>query len=654
MTDNLGSGDLLELIEIYKQAQITIIQEMVANADIEHASIYLHQEALLAQVNAKLLDLKRIGGQWVETAVPEAYQEGLDQANKSIRDQYRKAGEPFPEFPESFSVVHQESILSLIDSTRDVFDGLIYHTGRSVKDAIKIWNTEVIKEKISAGWTIKKTQQKLVEYLKDEGFKAVTFKRNGKDVSMDLASYAAMVARSTTREATNQASMRQAKEVSGDLIKMSSHIPCCDICFPLQGRVYSITGKTPGYPQLDQAFTSGYANIHPNCKHVINPYIAKFKSPAQLKKDKEFSNRPFDFEGWSNAEKKIYKRQMDAYNTAQKKKAKLLSDRKQYERYKTRLGDGAPGSFSAFRRMKNNPESWEKFQTEYREQGVIQRREDAGKAPVAKYTYVDRSQAPAGYKKGQNYEWSYFPKLKRIMQAGTDRAKAIWAGGFDRHLIIEKSTSGAMAFHRRLMDVVLRPDEIAITRYKLTDYEYKPNSELAGPLKDRRAQYQEILDSPEGRSELELDEIRDEIRDLNIKIRKLDKYPSFLYARDKEDAIVHEWGHALYYDLKDGLVPGLENLQDRNEPGGGDSWAIFNNRLYGLTAGNGPKISEYAAQLKYQGKEYFAEAWTVYVRGEDLDILDPFIVDIFDTVAQVKRDPVTLKIIEEDENAIGE
>ena len=41
----------------------------------------------------------------------------------------------------------------------------------------------------------------------------------------------------------------------------------------LQGRIYSISGNTPGYPSLyDTAFRHGYSVIRPNLRHRFFPY----------------------------------------------------------------------------------------------------------------------------------------------------------------------------------------------------------------------------------------------------------------------------------------------------------------------------------------------------------------------------------------------
>lgn len=54
----------------------------------------------------------------------------------------------------------------------------------------------------------------------------------------------------------------------GDLAQISRHgDPHCASCFPWEGRIISITGKTKGFPTYEQARNAGC--FHPNCTHTL-------------------------------------------------------------------------------------------------------------------------------------------------------------------------------------------------------------------------------------------------------------------------------------------------------------------------------------------------------------------------------------------------
>jgi hypothetical protein len=95
----------------------------------------------------------------------------------------------------------------------------------------------------------------------------------------------------------------------------------------LQGRVYSISGKDKRFPPLNKAFSGSYANIHPNCRHTLTPYIEAFQD---VEKDMAYSNRPFEVE--PEMEKSL-----DKYKAEQKFKATFRKDRNLYEKYKLLL-----------------------------------------------------------------------------------------------------------------------------------------------------------------------------------------------------------------------------------------------------------------------------------------------------------------------------
>jgi hypothetical protein len=163
----------------------------------------------------------------------------------------------------------------------------------------------------------------------------------------------------TTREATNTATMNQLEYNGYDLVKMSSHATTCAVCAVYQGRVYSISGNTPFYPKLSIAFSGGHANIHPNCRHVVVPYIVALADDAEG--DKAFSNRPFNIDNRSKAA-------IERYNNDQAEKRKIRADRQQWERYKLALGADAPKTLSGFRRMKAaGSERYINLKTDYRE-----------------------------------------------------------------------------------------------------------------------------------------------------------------------------------------------------------------------------------------------------------------------------------------------
>lgn len=76
---------------------------------------------------------------------------------------------------------------------------------------------------------------------------------------------------------------QRAKELGRDLVKISTHKTDCPLCKPWQGKILSITGKTKGYPTLDEARTAGL--FHDGCRHAMGLHIDLDKEIEELDKE---------------------------------------------------------------------------------------------------------------------------------------------------------------------------------------------------------------------------------------------------------------------------------------------------------------------------------------------------------------------------------
>lgn len=214
-------------------------------------------------------------------------------------------------------------------------------------------------EKIASGSTIIDMKNRLIKQLQEEGFMTVQYGQGPRAYQVPLDAYANMVARSTTREAGNQARENQLTDNGYDLVEMSEHYPTCEVCATLQGRVYSISGKDNRFSALSVAFSNGYHNVHPNCRHVIVPWIESLQTPEEVQAAIAKSNQPLE-DTRSRQEVELYKKQQAQHRQARQ-------DLYQYERYKARLGDDAPKSYGAFRRVKKaGGKTWDDLQGDYR------------------------------------------------------------------------------------------------------------------------------------------------------------------------------------------------------------------------------------------------------------------------------------------------
>jgi hypothetical protein len=340
-----------ELIRLFTSAQAELIR--LLQTVEPRGSVYQYRKELLTQINKELALLNGKATPLMESLIKQAYIQGIILVNRKLGKKMKSTREA--DILKELSKTHRKTINVFIRNKLNELNDTQFFIGRQIKDNIQKATQEAIGLKLSTNETLQECKKNILKNFSEQGITAIKTKNN-RYIRMDA--YAEMVARSTTREVTNTATILQVSELGYDLVKISEHPNACPICQKYQGRVYSISGKDKRFPKLDVAFSSGYANIHPNCRHVLEPYIEAFND---VDKDIINSNRPF-------IEPSKADRQVQAYYQVQKEKAKLRADRLEYEKYKTMLRDETPASFAAFRRMKlANSDNYKKLKQKYKE-----------------------------------------------------------------------------------------------------------------------------------------------------------------------------------------------------------------------------------------------------------------------------------------------
>lgn len=86
----------------------------------------------------------------------------------------------------------------------------------------------------------------------------------------DYADYLSMLYNVNLRIASWSNTLRDCAILGKDLVILETHPNACPSCNYHAGQVYSVSGKTKGYPKLEDAVNDGVA--HPNCKCQIVIY----------------------------------------------------------------------------------------------------------------------------------------------------------------------------------------------------------------------------------------------------------------------------------------------------------------------------------------------------------------------------------------------
>ena len=81
----------------------------------------------------------------------------------------------------------------------------------------------------------------------------------------DIATYNSMLYNTNLNRAGWNRTLFDSNLLGNDLVYLPAHPGACPLCMAWQGKVYSVSGKTPGYPKQEEAIKGGVG--HPNCKH---------------------------------------------------------------------------------------------------------------------------------------------------------------------------------------------------------------------------------------------------------------------------------------------------------------------------------------------------------------------------------------------------
>jgi hypothetical protein len=150
------------------------------------------------------------------------------------------------------------------------FQDLTTVVGRRVNDVYREVALANIKGNIAGYQGLYDTADRIKQGLAERGITGFT------DVAgreWNMTSYTDMVARTSTMETFRQGTANEYIQNDIDLVQINNVITSmsCEVCRKYAGKIISLTGKTPGYPTLDEIRAEGM--FHPNCIHSYHVVI---------------------------------------------------------------------------------------------------------------------------------------------------------------------------------------------------------------------------------------------------------------------------------------------------------------------------------------------------------------------------------------------
>jgi len=219
----------------------------------------------LAFFNLKIGEAKQLitalqngGSKWTPEMVKNMYVEGL------------RFGAVTLSIETLVSRFDVEAMNVLSNNIYGRFQDLTTIIGRRVDDIYREVALANLKGNIAGYRGLYETAERIKEGLAERGITGFV-DRAGKEWNM--TSYTDMVARSSTMETFRQGTANEYIQNDIDLVQINNVITStsCEVCRKYAGKIISLTGKTVGYPTLDEIRAEGM--FHPNCIHSYHVVI---------------------------------------------------------------------------------------------------------------------------------------------------------------------------------------------------------------------------------------------------------------------------------------------------------------------------------------------------------------------------------------------
>ncbi len=377
LTPGPADRELLRLIELFLKAETDIINEIGRLRS--RGLVDYHAEAALLRVQAILRKLENDCWTYVPRMIETRFYVKRPEARKPME---------VPETPEKHIAAYQNARV-LTSQQMDIVQRLTMNLmgqitegcltaaatlqtallGRTEPDIFRRVGLEQAAAMQAMGRGVYKALPDFTAALRREGVTAFVDKAGRK---WSLHTYGSMVLRTTSRQAEALAVLTESPD--HDLYQISRHGTTCKLCAPLEGRVYSRSGRDPDFPPLAAAFgkmdpggpddlTNSWLNIHPNCLHQLIRWTPMGRSEEELRKIKEFSS----FEKNPPTRDPRTQKQVEAYRKKEEARARFLRDYRQWERYRTAIPDDVPKTFQTFQKHKAaGDEKYKAWKTAYR------------------------------------------------------------------------------------------------------------------------------------------------------------------------------------------------------------------------------------------------------------------------------------------------
>lgn len=290
------------LADIWRLTQLLLIDNIERLVREAPGKLPEQMWSLVAESSKRFRAAETASMDWTRLNVPSAWKAGMKQAQQQLAEQGIERG-----IGASMSVINKHAVGFIASDTMQDLLRASQTVQTNVRQALQRAVMDETRRAVAGGFNQQAAGKRIADSLTEQGVFAVQDKR-GRNIPIDR--YAEIVANVKLREAHTKGTEANLREHGFDLVQITAHIHRPDKCSPYEGKVFSLDGRTPGYPVLDL-----HTPFHPGCRHSETPYVIANRSDAENERIREESNRSGQITVYS-------KRDMDALISQQDRNQK--------------------------------------------------------------------------------------------------------------------------------------------------------------------------------------------------------------------------------------------------------------------------------------------------------------------------------------------
>ncbi len=319
-------------VEFLQNEILMLIQKVDLLSEKDKQIMFRNIENLINQFGTDVLEfvepeLAKVYGQELKSATNELRKQGISLTSELNSQVHRSA----------LATITSDTMLDLQAALRQAFFTTVTTINKTLLE---------VQSDISRGILYGQSRRKIIQRVSDSfingGIKSF---RTIDNKLLPLDFYTETVVRTKISTARTHAHVNHYLATGNDLVYVTGDLNTCSECAKYQDKVFSLTGQDTRFPQLD---VRDVIPVHPNCKCSVRPFVIDFKSESEINK---YIAKGKDFN--PNLDPRT-KKQRESYERDQQLKRKARQEMKNYNSIKAILGDDAPKSLGAYRRMKRS------------------------------------------------------------------------------------------------------------------------------------------------------------------------------------------------------------------------------------------------------------------------------------------------------------